>query len=97
MLVLYISLTPMHLFMLSDIIPLGETKYSTFDIQFRRYVAFTHFLLHKMAAISQTILSDSFSWMESFVFWLKVLMKFVSTGSIGLDNALMSIRSEAII
>ena len=27
--------------------------------------------LDKMAAISQTIFSDAFSWMKSFVFWLK--------------------------
>ena len=31
----------------------------------------THLLLHKMTAISQTIFSDAFSWMERFVFWLK--------------------------
>ena len=27
--------------------------------------------LYKMAAISQTIISDAFSWMKIFVFWLK--------------------------
>ena len=31
----------------------------------------THLPLDKMAAISQTIFSDAFSWMKSFVFWLK--------------------------
>ena len=31
----------------------------------------THFPLDKMAAISQTIFSDAFSWMKNFVFWLK--------------------------
>ena len=31
----------------------------------------THLPLGKMAAISQTIFSDAFSWMKSFVFWLK--------------------------
>ena len=31
----------------------------------------THLPLDKMAAISQTIFSDAFWWMESFVFWLK--------------------------
>ena len=31
----------------------------------------THFALDKMAAIPQTIFSDAFSWMKSFVFWLK--------------------------
>ena len=29
------------------------------------------FPLDKMAAISQTIFSDTFSWMKSFAFWLK--------------------------
>ena len=31
----------------------------------------THVPLDKMAAMSQTIFSDAFSWMKSFVFWLK--------------------------
>ena len=31
----------------------------------------THLPLIKMTAISQTIFSDAFSWMKSFVFWLK--------------------------
>ena len=30
-----------------------------------------HLPLDKMGAISQTIFSDAFSWMKSFVFWLK--------------------------
>ena len=33
----------------------------------------THLTLDKMAAILQTIFSDAFSWMKSFVFWLKFL------------------------
>ena len=32
---------------------------------------YNHLLLDKMAATLQTILSDAFSWMKSFVFWLK--------------------------
>ena len=31
----------------------------------------THLPLDKMAAISQTIFSDAYSWMKHFVFWLK--------------------------
>ena len=31
----------------------------------------THLPLNKMAAISQTIFSYAFSWIKSFVFWLK--------------------------
>ena len=34
-------------------------------------VVLTHFPLYKMAAISQTTFSDAFSWMKSFVFWLR--------------------------
>ena len=41
----------------------------------RCHVVMDHVLTHlssdKMAAISQTIFSDSFSWMKSFVLWLK--------------------------
>ena len=33
--------------------------------------ALTHLPLDIMAAFSQTIFSDAFSWMKSFVFWLK--------------------------
>ena len=33
--------------------------------------AWNHLHLDKMAAISQTICSDAFSWMKSFVFWLQ--------------------------
>ena len=32
---------------------------------------FTHLPLDKMAAVSQTIFSDAFSWMKSFEFWIK--------------------------
>ena len=31
----------------------------------------THLPVDKMAAISQTLISDAFSWMKSFVFWLQ--------------------------
>ena len=37
-----------------------------------RQMPLTHIPLVKMAAVSQTVFSDSFSWMRSFVFWLKV-------------------------
>ena len=32
----------------------------------------THLLLDKMATFSQTIFSDSFLWMQNFMFWLKL-------------------------
>ena len=38
---------------------------------FLGYVSSTHLPLDKMAAIWQTIFLDAFSWMKSFVFWLK--------------------------
>ena len=38
---------------------------------FQRRSCLTHLPLTKMAAISQMIFSDAFSWKESCVFWLK--------------------------
>ena len=35
----------------------------------------THLPLGKIAAISQTIFSDAFSWIKNFVFWLKFLWR----------------------
>ena len=43
----------------------------------------------KMTAISQTIFSDAFSWMKSFVFWLKVVPK----GPIDNNTALVEIMA----
>ena len=34
-----------------------------------KYFQLTHLPLDKMAAIPQTLFSDAFSWMKSFVFW----------------------------
>ena len=39
--------------------------------QTNKWNGLTHLPLDKMAAISQTIFSDAFSWMKSFLFWLK--------------------------
>ena len=39
--------------------------------QLKIRVTLTHWDWNKMVAISQTIFSDPFSWMKSFVFWLK--------------------------
>ena len=62
----------------------------------------THLHLDKMAAFSQTIFSDAFSWMKSFVFWLKFhwslfLRVQLTNPSIGLDNGLAPKRRQAII
>ena len=65
--------------------------------------------LDKIAAITQIIFSDAFSWMKSFVFWLKfhlifiqILVNLVPKGLInnnlafGLDNGLAPKRRQAI-
>ena len=63
----------------------------------------THLPLDKMAAVSQTIFSDAWSWMKSFVFWLKfhwslfLRVQLVKPPSIGLDNGLAPNRRQAII
>ena len=58
--------------------------------------------LDKMAAISQTMFSGAFSWMKSFVFWLKfhwnVLLRVQLTATHpGSDNGLAPNRRQAII
>ena len=42
-----------------------------YDVIVMSPITLTHLPLDKMAAISQMIFSDAFSWMKSFVFWLK--------------------------
>ena len=54
--------------------------------------ALTNIHLHKVVPISQTIFSDAFSWMKSFVSWLKchwslfLRVQFIIS-SFGLDDA----------
>ena len=62
----------------------------------------THLPLDKMAAISQTIFSGAFSWMKSFIFWLKFHWSLFIRANwqylgIGLDNGLAPNRRQAII
>ena len=62
----------------------------------------THFPLDKMTAISQTIFSDTFSWIESLAFWLKFhwslfLMVQLTIPSTDLDNGVAPQRRQAII
>ena len=62
----------------------------------------THLPLDKMAAFSQTIVSEqvseAFSWLKSFLFWLKFHWSlFLRVLSIGLDIGLVSNRRQAII
>ena len=59
------------------------------------------FPLDKMAAILQTIFSVAFSWMKSFVFWLKFhwslfLRVQLTKNSTGLDIGLAPNRRQAI-
>ena len=48
-----------------------ETHEAIFNVQYMHFMANQPYSypLDKMAAISQTIFSDAFSWMEIFVFW----------------------------
>ena len=62
----------------------------------------THLFLDKMAAISQMIFSDAFSWMKRFVFWsnfhwIFFLMVQLTIPIISLDNGLAPKRQQAII
>ena len=62
----------------------------------------THLPLDKMAAISQTIFSDVFSWMKSLIFWLKFhwslfIKSHWQKPSSGVDNGLVPKKRQAII
>ena len=48
---------------------------------------------HKMATFLQTIFSDAFSWMKSFVFFIKISLKFVPKGPIDNNPALVQIMA----
>ena len=66
------------------------------------YRPLTHPPLDKMAAISQRIFSDAFSWMKSFAFWLKFHWSlFLGSNwqwpSTGLYNGLAANRRQANI
>ena len=58
-------------------------------------ITLTH--LPKMAVMSQTILSDVFSWTKSFVCWLNFPKGLLNKNSIGFDNGLAPSRRQAII
>ena len=49
----------------------------------------TNLLLAKMAAILQTIFSDAFLWMESFIFWLKFHWNLFLRGQIHINPTLV--------
>ena len=61
----------------------------------------THLHLEKVAAISQTIFSDAFSWMKIIVLWLKFHWSSWRPSwqylSIGFDNGLVPNRRQAFI
>ena len=67
------------------------------------YGLLTHLPQDKMAAVWQTIFSNAFSWMKSFVFWLKFLWSLVPRVQwtkktiIGLNNGLAPNRRQVII
>ena len=66
-------------------------------------VALAHWGRANMAAISQTTLSNAFSWKENVIISIKISLKFVPKGpinnilSIGSDNGLAPARRQAII
>ena len=77
---------------------------STYNENSQAWCVLTHLPLDKMAAISQTIFSDAFSWMTSFVLWLKfhwsvfLMVPFSwQYSSIGSDNGLAQNKRQAII
>ena len=65
-----------------------ENAYKTPSAKWRLFCLgfsiLTHPLLDKMAAIQQTTISNSFSWMESFFISIQISLKFVPNGPI--DN-----------
>ena len=55
----------------------------------RYRICLTHLTLDKMVAFSQTIFSETFSWMKHFVFLVKTSLKFVPKGPIDNNPALV--------
>ena len=72
--------------------PLGAGLIYVWDLGcwFLKRCSLTHLPPDKKAAISQTILSDAFSWMKIFFIWIKISLKFVPYGPI--DNKLAWFR-----
>ena len=58
-----------HVFIVSIFLCQGEDRMCLTDLA--PAVISTHLPQDKMAAISQTTISDAFLWMKSFAFWLK--------------------------
>ena len=65
---------PWKFFTYTDCYPMMPKIYDTiwhYDKQAHK-LTLTLLPLNKMAAISQMIVSDAFSWMKNFVFWLEL-------------------------
>ena len=68
---------------------LGDVLLLQCQCSFPRGYALTRLPLDKMAAIPQTIYSDAFSWMKSFVFLFQISLKYVPNGLIDNNLALV--------
>ena len=81
--------------------PLPKLMATCYESDHTNTFQLTHLPMDIMAAISQTIFSDAFLWMKSFVIWLKfhwslfVRVQF-TINSFGLDNGLAPNRRQAI-
>ena len=53
----------------------------------------THLPLDKMAVTLQTLVLDSFSWMNNFVFWVKFHWFFLSKGPFDNNQSLVKIMA----
>ena len=53
----------------------------------------SHLLLDKMAAISQTLFSNAFSWMKKYCILINISLKFVPKGPINNIPALVQIMA----
>ena len=83
----------MCLLNLKQKVSIDENEFYIWRLQDDGYCvsALTHLSLDKMATVSQTIYSDTFSSMQSFVFWLKFYISstFVPRGPINNNPALI--------
>ena len=94
-----------------DALPLGKSQRrcsntrptGVNDIEYPSETHLNSSPLDKMTTNSRTISSDAFSWMKSFVFWLKFHQSLFLSGSntqwpnIGLDNCLAPNKRQAIV
>ena len=69
-------------------------KWPSVNLACYKLLCLIHLPLDKMAAISLTIFSHSFSRMKSFVFFIRISMKFVPKGPVVNDAALVELMAR---